>query len=307
MSAYGQFSSSGANDWVERLRDAVCHEPPAIDEAVLEAAYEASDIDTPTMFAYFEGRLTEAERRQVEAEVAASPHAFRKLTRIGAIVAQSQSIAAPLAKTPATAEPRLTASRSVSPSAAAESALSNPSRVHRVRLSQPRSSIGNSLPRSEDCLRISPDSPCEFFRSLEKNRDQLRIFHHAAPVGTLVAIRLFELHHDAKTASAFPPQFAVLRRGSEATSTTTLTIPLSFKRGEVTLELQEIPLSELSAQDASGLLNSYEKAAIEDPVSVTPLHEPRSPWQIWADEVLKVPSPQVDPAVREVAELIAAS
>jgi hypothetical protein len=93
------------------------------------------------------------------------------------------------------------------------------------------------------------------FRSLEKNRDQLRIFHHAAPVGTLLAIRL----------------------------------------------------TDLSAQDANTLLNSYEKAAIEDPVAVTPLHEPRSAWQIWADEVLKNPAYPLDPAVKEVAELIAAS
>jgi hypothetical protein len=306
MSAYGQFSSQGANDWVERLRDAVCHEPPAIDEAVLDAAYDACEIDTPTMFAYFEGRLSEAERREVEAEVAASPHALRKLTRIGAIVAQSQAIASPSLGIPATAEPQLTAGRSVSASAS-DSTASHPSRIYRVGLSQPRSSIGNALPRSEDCLRIAPDSPCEFFRSLEKNRDQLRIFHHAAPAGTLLAIRLFELHQDAKTSNALPVQFAVLRRGSESTSTTTITIPLSFKRGELFLEIQEIPLSELSGQDASGLLNSYEKAAIEDPVSVTPLHEPRSAWQTWADEVLQSLSHEVDPAVWEVAELIAAS
>ncbi len=91
MSAYGHFSSPGANDWVEQLRDAICHEPPPIDEAVLEAAYEASEIDTPTMFAYFEGELSDEERKAVEAEVAASPHALRKLTRIGAIVAQSRT------------------------------------------------------------------------------------------------------------------------------------------------------------------------------------------------------------------------
>lgn len=293
MSGYGQIPSPGANDWVERLRDAVCHEPPPIDEAVLDAAYEACEIDTPTMFAYFEGRLGEEQRREVEAEVAVSPHALRKMTRIGAIVAQSHRVSVPL---PAPAN----ASQADSPS-------QKPPTVHRVRLSQPRSSIGNSLPRSEDCLRISPDSPCEFFRSLEKNRDQLRIFHHAAPVGTLVEIRLIELHADLQTPTTLPPQFAVLRRGSESMTTTTLTIPLSFKRGELDLELEEVPLARLSAQDANTLLNSYEKAAIEDPVSVTPLHEPRSAWQAWADTVLERSPEEVDPAVREVAELIAAS
>lgn len=302
MSAYGQFSSPGANDWVERLRDAVCHEPPPIDEAVLDLAYDACEIDTATMFAYFEGGLSDEERQTVEAEVAASPHALRKLTRIGAIVAQSQPRAGTSPRGVLPTEQRPPVVRSAS----SDSTTSSPT-IHRVRLSQPRSSIGNSLPRSEDCLRTSPDSPCEFFRSLEKNRDQLRIFHHAAAVGTLLAIRLIESHADSKAANTLPAHFAVLRRGSETTSTTTLTIPLSFKRGEVDLELREIPIAELSAQDANGLLNSYEKAASEDPVSVTPLHEPRSAWQIWADSVLQAPSRQVDPAVREVAELIATS
>jgi hypothetical protein len=291
---------------MERLRDAVCHEPPPIDEAVLDAAYEASEIDTPTMFAYFEGGLSEEERRVVEAEVAASPHALRKLTRIGAIVAQSRSVAKRAERIPTVSEPDRAAASLSSQSFSTGSSSPSPT-VHRVRLSQPRSSIGNNLPRSEECLGISPDSPCEFFRSLEKSRDQLRIFHHAAPVGTLLGIRLLELHRDQKTANTLPLQFAVLRRGSESTSTTTLTIPLSFKRGELDLELTEIPLGELSAQDANGLLNSYEKAAIEDPIAVTPLHEPRSAWQIWADAVLKTPPHQVDLTVREVAELIAAS
>jgi hypothetical protein len=307
MSAYGQFSSAGANDWVDRLRDAVCHEPPPIDEAVLDSAYDACEIDTATMFAYFEGGLSEEERQIVEAEIATSPHALRKLTRIGAIVAQSRSVPAVPQRTPANSEHRFAAARSLSSGASPTESASHSPAVHRIRLSQPRSSIGNNLPRSEDCLRITPDSPCEFFRSLEKNRDQLRIFHHAAPVGTLVEIRLHELHKDPKTSNAIPAHFAVLRRGSEAMSTTTLTIPLSFKRGELDLELKEIPIAELSTQDANGLLNSYEKAASEDPVSVTPLHEPRSAWQIWADAVLKATSQHVDPAVREVAELIATS
>ncbi len=86
----GQFQSPGANDWFEQIRDFLEHEPPALDEAVLDAAYEAGEIDTPTMFAYFEGRLSEEQRREVEAEAAGSPHALRKLARIGAIVAQSQ-------------------------------------------------------------------------------------------------------------------------------------------------------------------------------------------------------------------------
>jgi hypothetical protein len=302
MSAYGQFSSPGANDWVDRLRDAVCQKLPTIDEAVLDAAYDACEIDTPTMFAYFEGGLSEAERREVEAEVATSPHALRKMTRIGAIVAQSGVFPAASPKASASVEHQ---SSTTPPAAVASS--SNPSTIYRMRLSQPCASIGNNLPRSEECLRISADSPCEFFRSLEKNRDQLRIFHHAAPVGTLLQIRLLELHSESKPSNTLPPQFAVLRRGSETTSTTTLTIPLSFKRGELTLELREIPVGELSAQDANGLLNSYEKAAIEDPISVSPLHEPRSAWQCWADATLNTPTNQLDPAVREVAELIAAS
>lgn len=307
MSAYGQFSSAGANDWVERLRDAVCHEPPAIDEAVLDDAYDACEIDAPTMFAYFEGGLSEAERQEVEAEVAASPHALRKLTRIGAIVAQARPVAPPSIKALPAEEHHLTAIRSECASTSPNNSIPKSPTFHRVRLSQPRSSIGNSLPRSEDCLRISRESPCEFFRSLEKSRDQLRIFHHAAPAGTLLEIRLLELHADVKASNILPSQFAVLRRGSDTTSTTTLTIPLSFKRGELDLELRAIPLPELSAQDANSLLNSYEKAAIEDPISVSPLHEPRSAWQVWADEILKTPAHQLDPAVREVAELIAAS
>jgi hypothetical protein len=290
MSAYGQFSSPGANDWVERLRDAVCHEAPPIDEAVLDAAYDACEIDTPTMFAYFEGTLSEEERLEVEAEVAASPHALRKLARIGAIVGQNRTVApSPITTTTHQA-----------------AGVSKPSLVCRVRLSQPRASIGSSLPRSEDCQRLSPDSPCEFFRSLEKNRDQLLVFHHAAPAGTLLGIRLLELNADRNRPCPSPPQFAVLRRGTESMTTTALTIPLSFKRGELYLEIKEVPLSELSAQDVSSLLNSYEKAAIEDPISVSPLHEPRSAWQLWADGVLKQSRNEVDPAVWEVAELIAA-
>ena len=307
MSAYGQFSSPGANDWMERVRDAVRHEPPPVDEAALDAAYDACEIDTPTMFAYFEGTLSEAERREVEAEAATSPHALRKLTRIGAIVAQN--------RTPGASRPEFPGIRQKHQSPASTHPGHPPSNsqtfpaavTHRIRLTQPRASIGNSLPRSEECLRSAPDSPCEFFRSLEKSRDQLRIFHHAAPVGTLLEIRLVELDADPHTPCAVPIQFAALRRGTESMTTTTLTIPLSFKRGELQLEFRMIAAADLSAQDVSGLLNSYEKAAIEDPISVSPLHEPRSAWQVWADGVLKVPSEQIDPAVREVAELIAAS
>jgi hypothetical protein len=112
---------------------------------------------------------------------------------------------------------------------------------------------------------------------------------------------------EADSPNSPPAQFAVLRRGSETTTTTTLTIPLSFKRGEILFELLEIPLAELTSEDAGRLLNSHEKASKEDPVAVTPLHEPRSAWQIWADEVLKTPRDQMDPAIWEVAELIAAS
>ncbi len=312
MSGHGQFHSLEGHNWVEQLRDVLKYEPPLIDEAVLEAAYDAGEIDTPTMFAYFEGRLSDEQRLEVEAEAAASAHALRKLTRVGAIVAQSRGGAVALGgrssaagNVPAASVPQRSASAEL-PSAGASppSPAASTRVVHRITLGPPCDSIGgNSLPRAEDCLRISPESPCEFFRSLEKNRDQLRIFHQSAPEGTLVAVRLEEPAAEVLQSPA--RQFAVLRRGSDSTTTTTLTIPRSCQRAEVILELSEIPLAELTGDDVTCLLNSYANASAEDPVSVTPLHEPRSAWQTWADGVLQAPANFVDPAIREVAELIA--
>jgi anti-sigma factor RsiW len=295
MSGDSRFRSVGAEDWVEQLRDAKRREPaPGVNEAVLEAAYNASEIDSAMMFAYFEGELTESERQELEAEIALSPHAFNKLARIGAIVAQSRS------GSRFDSEP-------ASPRHWMESSPSERQRViHRVRLPVPRSSMGGHyLPRTEDCIRTAPDSPCEFYRSLEKNRDQLRIFHRSALVGTLVGVRILKAEAESDLSDASFTEFAVLRPSSETMTTATLTIPDSYRRGEVILELMEMPAGELSAEDSVWVLESYHKAAAQDPVAVTPLHEPRSAWQIWADQALKLPAEEVDPAVRQAAERIA--
>ena len=296
MSVDGQFHSLGAGDWVEQLREARQQGCAPLQD-VLDAAYEANEIDSATMFAYFEGRLTEEERRDVEAEAALSPHALNKMARVAAIVAESRGSATAKVASPAMAPEPISA----------QHAASQTQRVtHRVKLGPPRPSIGSHmLPRSEDCVRSTPDSPCEFYRSLEKDRDQVRIFHQSAAVGTLVGLWIREPNAEGDVSHTPPAQFAVLRMSSESSTTTTLTIPDSFGRGEVILEVVEIPPAALTAQDGRGILNSYERAAIEDPVAVTPLHEPRSAWQIWAEEILN--TPEVDRSVREAAELIAAS
>ena len=304
----GQFQSRGANDWVERMRDFLDREPPALDEAVLEAAYEAGEIDTEAMFAYCEGRLSEEDRREVEAEAAASPHALRKLARIGAILARSQAGLKPaLARSAARVmRSRAPARPSFTPAASApEAASTSESRrvVHRVKLGPPRPSSGlNAPPRPEDSVRVPTDPAYELSRSLEKNRDQLRIYHESAPVGTLLGVKFSA---PATEADSAPTKFVVLRRGSESTTAAALTIPSHFQEGEVNLELWEIPFAELTAEEACGILKSYEHAAQEDPIAVTPLHEPRSAWQTWADAVLNMPAERVHPALWEVAELIA--
>jgi hypothetical protein len=314
MSADGQFQSLRGNDWVEQLRDRLKEEQPSINEAVLDAAYDAGEIDAATMFAYFEDNLSEAERREVEAEAAASSHALNKLTRVGAIVAQSRAgaLAAGNRSGSVSAKPQSPASPNVAAAAlspALDSSERTPSKsprvVHRVYLGEPRPSLGtNSLPRAEDCVRISADSPCEFYRSLEKDRDQVRIFHQSAPAGTMVRMRILPPDAAESTPDAVP-RFAVLRRGSESSTTTTLTIPDGFNRSEVTLEVAEIPPADLTADDVGRMLIAYEEAAQDDPIAVTPLHEPRSAWELWADAVLDCPIGQVAPAVREFAELIA--
>ncbi len=305
MSIHGPFQSPGADDWVEEIRDVLKQEPspPPLDDAIFEAAYDAIEIDTVMMFDYFEGRLSEEERLEVEAEVAASPHAMKKLARIGAIVAQSQEIETPAIPIAAATKPQSPPQQFLTSTTTASSP--KPTRkTHRVRLSQPQPALGlNAQPRSEDCVQFTTHPDCECYRSLEKNRDQLRLYHQSAPIGTLIGIRF------TTAASIWEPPdlFVVLRRGSESSTMATFTIPLSFKRREIDLELLEIPLADFTIKDAACVLSSYENAAQEDPVSITPLHEPRSAWQTWADGVLQTPAEEVPTSIREIAELIAAS
>lgn len=309
MSANGQIHSPGSSDWVEQLRETLRHEPPPSDEAILEAAYEASEIDTATLFDYCEGRLSQEERQEVEAEVMACPHTLKKLARIGAIVAESRDGA--LAAPNRVASPqRRNLNYQAPPSSESSSVpaeVKPPSQVFRMKLPQPRPALGNAQPRREDCLCLSPEGNCEVFRSLEKERDQLRLYHQSAPCGTLLKVKLLELHSPGASSAERFTQFLVLRRGSESSTATTLTIPLSFKRGEVELELTPISHHELCAEDATNLLRSFERASQDDPISVTPLHEPRSAWQQWADAILSMPPAKLPQPIREVAELIASS
>ena len=91
MSTSGQFPFGGPGDLVEQLREELRESHSPMSEAVLNAAYDACEIDTPTLFAYFEGSLGAQERREVEALAAASPHLLSKLARVGKIVADTRA------------------------------------------------------------------------------------------------------------------------------------------------------------------------------------------------------------------------
>lgn len=310
MSANGQIHSPGSNDWVEQLRETLGQEPPPSDEAVLDAAYDASEVDTATLFDYCEGRLSPEERQEVEAEVRASPHTLRKLTRIGAIVLENRegALASTGRRVPSLARNQNYQTTPTSPESSPQPSTPLPPAVlSRAKLPQPRAALGNSQPRPDDCVLLSPDADCEIYRSLEKNRDQLRIYHQSAPVGTLLKVRLSEVPIGSNPPSDDLTRFLVLRRGSDSSTATTLTIPLSFKRGELNVEVTQISHSELLEEDSTTLLRSYGKASEEDPIAVTPLHEPRSAWQLWADALLAVPSHEVSKTIRELAERIATS
>ncbi len=302
--SYGQLHSPGADDWFEQIRDFLNHEPPVVDEAVLEAAYEASEIDTAAMFDYFEGRLSAEDRRELEAEAARSPHALRKLARIGAIVARTQGRPKPARAAASPMRSRLSAQPTASAAVSSPAASASKSRaLGGVKLSPPQPSAGKAAARPEDIVRVPTDPDCELSRSLDRGRDQLRIYHRRLPLGTLLGVRVFGA--DAKADDLSETRFAVLRRASETTTAAIVTVPAGFEAQAVDVELFDIPLGELTARDAAEILRSYERAAGEDPIAVTPLHEPRSAWQIWAGAVLSTPAERVPPAVWEVAELIA--
>lgn len=319
MSTSGQFPSSGTNDWVEQLRKSSKEKRPPREEAVLKAAYNASEygaggIDTPTLFAYFEGTLSREDRQEVEAQAAASPHLMNRLARIGAIVAQNREggLASVNRQNASTADRTPAPSSDVA--AVASSAAAAPAIKrggHRVTLGPPSPALGDSLPRSQDCQPVPTEPDCEVFRSLENGRDQLRIFHRSVPVGRLLGIRIRVVKDGGGRSSDNSAKeldgFVVLRRGSESTTTAKWILPPGFQNGEVELELIEIPPAALVTDDASVIRTSYESAGHDDPVAVTPLHEPRSAWQIWADAVLDDNSPQIPQAIREIAEGIAAS
>jgi len=319
MSTSGQFPSSGTNDWVEQLRASLKEKRPPQEEAVLKAAYngseyEAGGIDTPMLFADFEGTLSREDRQEVEAQAAASPHLMNRLTRIGAIVARNREggLASVNRKNAAAAEKTPPSSSDAAASASSAAAAPEINRDgHRVTLGLPRPALGDSLPRSQDCQTVPTEPDCEVFRSLENGRDQLRIFHRSAPVGRLLGVRVREVKNGGGRSSAKSAQeldgFVVLRHGSESTTTATWILPSGFENGEVELELIEIPPATLVAEDASLIRASYENAGQDDPVAVTPLHEPRSAWQIWADAVLDEDSQQPPQAIREIAQGIAVS
>lgn len=318
MSTSGQFPSSGTNDWVEQLRDSLKEKRPPREDVVLKAAYnageyEAGGIDTPTLFAYFEGTLSREDRQEVESQAAASPHLMNRLARIGAIVARNREGGLASVNHENAAAAEKTPSPSSNAVAAASSATA--SRIkrdgHRVTLGPPSPALGDSLPRSQDCQPVPTEPDCEVFRSLENGRDELRIFHRSAPVGRLLGIRVREVEDGGGRYCGDSAQeldgFVVLRRGSKSTTTTTWILPPGFQNGEIELELIEIPPADLVAEDAPLIRASYESAGQDDPVAVTPLHEPRSAWQIWADAVLDDNSQQIPQAIREIAEGIAAS
>ena len=86
-----QLHSPESNDCVEQLREELQQSQLEFGDAVLDAAYDAGDIDTPMLFAYCQGELSAEERREIEAEAARSPHLLSKLTRIGRIVAEART------------------------------------------------------------------------------------------------------------------------------------------------------------------------------------------------------------------------